>query len=160
MSRIPLVLILGAFVALGTVWAEEPTHSDAEKSEWASCTICKHMAPHMEELMPVMKRETIRMNDGLAMLHWVTDDSKVELFHEIGAKMNESGEATAEWTAEQAEKDLCHYCFDMWEVIAAGARYSQGQTKNGDIMVLTSDDPDVQAKLFELHEKAVKEMGT
>jgi hypothetical protein len=125
----------------------------ATKAAMMNCSVCKHMAIHMDELGPVMKMEVAKLNDGIAMMHSVTDPAKVETFHAVGKQMGAAGESCMAMTDEQAKTALCEFCQDIRSVMKAGAKMSQGDTKMGDIMVITSADAAVQAKISALGDK-------
>jgi hypothetical protein len=153
----------GAAFALGlaatAAFAGDAAHHDAEMAEYMNCTICKHMMVQMETLGPVMKHEMIAMDDGLAMYHWVTDDTKAALLHEVTDKMHAAGMETKGWTEAQAKDNLCKFCEGFHGLLAAGAHMSKGRSTNGDLMVITSDDPAVQAKIAAYHKEMAAEMG-
>jgi hypothetical protein len=118
--------------------------------EMMKCDVCKHMAPHMSELGPVMTMDMATLNDGVAFLHGVSDPAKVEKFRMVSAEMEEAGEACMDYTDAQAKSQLCEMCQGIRKAVQSGAKMSMGPTKMGDIMVLTSDDPAVQKQLAEL----------
>jgi hypothetical protein len=107
-----------------------------------------------------MKHEFIALNDGVAMHHWVTDPAKAALFHEASTKMSEAGTACMAYTAEEAKEKLCECCQGIHGLMAAGAEMSLGQSADGDIMVLTADDPAVQASIAEFSAKMQDMMGS
>ena len=100
-----------------------------------------------------MKMEVAKLNDGIALMHSVTDPAKAATFHAVGKEMGTAGEACIAMTDEQAKTQLCEYCQGIRSVMKAGAKMSQGNTKMGDIMVLTSSDPAVQSQISALGEK-------
>ncbi len=118
-----------------------------------NCYVCKHMASHMDELGPVMTMEVAKLNNGVAVMHTITDPAKVAAFHAVGKKMSAAGQECFDWTDEQAKAELCPFCQEIRSVVKAGANMSTGDTKTGDIMVWTSNDPVVQAKISTLGEK-------
>jgi hypothetical protein len=145
-------------LAAAAALAGDAAH-DAEMAEYMNCTICKHMMVQMETLGPVMKHEMIAMDDGLAMYHWVTDDTKAALLHEVTDKMHAAGMETKDWTEAQAKEHLCKFCEGFHGLLSAGAHMSKGRSTNGDLMVITSPDPAVQAKIAAYHKEMSQEMG-
>ncbi len=119
----------------------------AMKAEMEKCTVCKLMVPHMEEFGASMTMEVVNLNDGVAFMHGVSDPKLVAKFHAVGAEMHKAGAATASWTPEQAKGGLCSFCQEMHSVMSAGAKMSHGETKTGDVMILTSSDPAVLQRL-------------
>ena len=164
MRRIVAVACLLTLIC-ATAWAGSPDSKmtpeqmAAMKAEFMKCAVCKSLGAHFDELMPVMKMEAVKLNNGTAVFHKVTDPSKVAMFHASCDQMMKAGAETAKMTDEQAKAQLCSFCQDMRSVMMAGAKMSTGKTKNGDLMVLSSDDPAVQAKLADLHNKCAMMAG-
>ncbi len=119
----------------------------AMKAEFLRCAVCKHMAADLDALWPVMKIEIVSLNDGAAFINGVTDPAKAPTFHAACRAMNKAGDACMTMTDEQATADLCGFCQEFRSVLKAGAKMSRGETKTGGIMVLTSADPVVKAKI-------------
>lgn len=133
--------------------AAAPDHTEMMKAQMANCVVCKTMVPHMDSLGPVMTMEVANLNDGVAIMHGVSDPAKAAEFHTMCAEMHKAGEACATMTDEQAKTQLCSFCQEMHGTIKAGAKMSAGSTKMGDIMVLTSSDPAVKQRIDVLGEK-------
>lgn len=157
MKRI-LVSVIALAVAASVTWAGEPmkagagaSHMAAMQAEMAKCTVCKHMAAHMSEF-GTMKMETVQMNNGVAVMHSV-DPAKADVYHKAAGEMAEAGGACMTMTDAQAKEQLCSFCQEMRDVMKAGAKMSNGMTKTGDLMVITSDDPAVQAKIAGIGQK-------
>lgn len=132
-------------------------HMQMMKAEMMKCAVCKHMAVHLDEIGPVQS-DVAQLNDGMAIIHNVPPD-KADVFHQAGEECSQAGMAAMNFTDEQAQTQLCAMCQGIRSAVKAGATMSQGQTKNGDIMVLTSNDPKVQAQLASLAEKCAMMMG-
>ena len=115
--------------------------------------VCKNMATHWDELAPVTTMEVVKLNDGIAMIHGVSDPAKVAKFHADCKLASTAGEATIAWSDEQAKTQLCEFCQEIRSAMKSGAKMSSGPTKLGDIMILTSSDPAVQTKLSALGDK-------
>ncbi|HXF48171.1 MAG TPA: hypothetical protein VNL73_01940 [Verrucomicrobiae bacterium] len=159
MTKKVLTAALFVILAIGLVWAGDKkaagnAQMEQMKAEMMKCAVCKNVAMHMDEIGP-MGMEAAKLNDGLAIRHWVksSDAAKVAAFHAACNAANKAGEATLGWSDEQAKTDLCQFCQDMRTAMKAGAHMSYGDTKNGSVMVLTSSDPGVQTQLTTLHEK-------
>lgn len=145
-------------LAIGAAWAgdakKEATHGAAGADhmkmmmdEMMKCSVCKNMAPAMAEIGPSMTMDFARLNDGVAMMHGVTDPSKAATFHAACAATEKAGMACVTMTDEQAKAELCGFCQGVRGVMKAGAKMSTGQTKMGDIMVITSSDPAVKTQI-------------
>jgi len=129
------------------------------KAEMAKCAVCKNLAAHLDEIGPI-NMEVAKLNDGVAIMHSVPA-AKVATFQKACEEMDKAGEACMTMTDEQAKTQLCPMCQDMRSVMKAGGKMSTGMTKHGDIMVLTSTDPTVQAQINSLGEKcAMMAAGT
>ncbi len=125
------------------------------KAEMMKCAVCKNMA----EVMPVIKPEAVKLDNGMAIVDRVTDPKMVGAFHAACDKMGAVGATMTTMTDEQAKTDLCEFCQGVRATMKAGAQMSHGKTKNGGMMVLTSTDPAVQAQLATLHEKCATMMS-
>jgi intracellular sulfur oxidation DsrE/DsrF family protein len=141
----------GGDVAKSTA-APSAEKMQAMKAEMMKCAVCKNIAAHMDEIGP-MKAEVVKLNDGVAMMHSVSDPSKLPVYRAASAATHKAGEASMSMTDEQAKTELCSFCQDIRSSMKAGAKMSVGDTKMGDMMVLTSADPAVQTKLSALAEK-------
>lgn len=122
----------------------------AHMAEMMKCDVCKHMAPHLATLGPVMTMDYAQLNDGVAIMHGVSDPAKLDEYRKMSAEMETAGQACMNLTDAEAGTHLCEMCQTMRSAMKAGARMSMGPTKMGDVMVLTSDDPAVQKQLMEL----------
>ena len=115
-KRVILVCICILSLAAGLAWAGEAAKGTsaaapkaapamdpaAMQAEMMKCAVCKNMATHMDELGPVMKVEAVKMNDGMAMVHTISDPAKAAEFHAMCAEMHKAGQATMTMTDEQA----------------------------------------------------------
>jgi len=119
----------------------------AMQAEMMKCDVCKHMAPHLPSLAPSMTMDYAVLNDGVAMMHGVTDPAKLDEYRAISAEMGQAGEACLMLSDKDAETHLCKMCQGIRHAMNAGAHMSMGDTRMGDVMVLTSDDPAVQKEL-------------
>jgi hypothetical protein len=122
----------------------------AHQAELMKCDVCKHMVPHLASLGPVMTMDYAQLNDGVAMMHGVSDPAKLDEYRKMSEEMSAAGEACMSYTDAEAESQLCEMCQTMRSAMQAGARMSMGPTKMGDVMVLTSEDPAVQKQLTKL----------
>jgi len=168
-SRWIVASVCALTIAMGVAWggdvakqgtatgSKEMTTASAEKmqamkAEMMKCAVCKNFAAHMDEIGP-MKAEVVKLNDGVAMIHSVSDPSKLPVYRAACEATHKAGEASMNLTDEQASTQLCSMCQDIRSAMKAGAKMSVGNTKMGDMMILTSSDPAVQTKLSALATK-------
>jgi hypothetical protein len=163
MTKKVLAVALFVVLAFALLWAGDNKKGTTDaakmemmKAEMMKCAVCKNMAMQMDATGPT-GMEAVKLNDGLAMRHWVkgTDAKKVAAFHTACDATSKAGEACMTMTDDKAKTDLCQFCQDMRSAMKAGAHMSKGQTKNGSMMVLTSSDPAVQTQLSSLHEQCM-----
>lgn len=157
--RIALATLVLCF-AFSAAWAGTPAKTSdkaasmaAMKTEMSKCAVCKNMAAHLDELGPVMTMHVVNLDNGVVIEHEITDPTKVALFQSTCDQMGKAGEACMKMTDEQAKTQLCSFCQEMRSAGKAGARFSKGRTKAGDMMVLTSDDPKVQTQIATIGQK-------
>jgi hypothetical protein len=153
---------LTVWLALITAWAGEPAAADHEAmmAGLMDCAVCKNMAPHMATLMPVMSLEFVEMTNGMAMVHAVSDPSKIAEYHEMSAATAKAGQACMTFSDTEASENLCHFCQSIRSLGKAGATVSHGDTKAGDMLVITSEDPAVQAQIAAFRTQAQEMMGS
>jgi hypothetical protein len=156
-------------VVATAVWAGDPAKQattkptsakqlEMMKAEMSKCAVCKTMAARLDEIGP-MQVEVVKLNDGTAFIHNVTPN-KAAVYHQASAELMKAGEASMTMTDAQAKTELCDICQGFRDVMKAGANMSNGQTKYGDLCVVTSKDPKVQAQIASLGEKCAMMMGT
>jgi len=159
-KRIALAAILVAAATAVALAGDMPKGAagsssvEAMKAELMKCSVCKHIAMHMDEIGP-MGMEAVKLNDGVAISHWVQgkDPKRIAAMHAACAEANAAGEACMSMTDEQAKAQLCESCQAIRNAVKAGAHLSFGDTRNGDMMVLTSSDPAVQGQLAKYQQK-------
>jgi hypothetical protein len=160
MLRKSLWAMAASLFVLNAAGASEPAHDDKMMAEMMKCSVCKVMAPHMATLAPVMKHEIFAMDNGVAIRTWLTDTSKVGTYHSLCDKMKAAGEASASYTPEQVSKELCSFCQGIHGLMASGATMSHGKSESGDLMVISSEKPEVQKQIAAFQTKAEEMMGS
>jgi hypothetical protein len=158
MKRILAVICM--LMLCTSAWAGDAAKGkqmETMKAEMMKCAVCKHIAMHMDEIGPI-QTEVIHLNDGMAMTHTVAPE-KMSVFQAASAECSKAGMASMSLTEEQAKTQLCPLCQGIRSAVKAGATLSQGNTKNGDIMVLTSSDPKTQMQLTDLGQKCAMMIG-
>ena len=134
-------------------------HMQAMKAEMAKCAVCKTWLTNFDELMPALKGEVVQLNNGMAMTHRVSDSKKLAMLRATMAETHKAGGACMAMSDEQAKTDLCELCQGIRGAVKSGALMSMGDTKSGDMMVLTSTDPAIQKQLSELGTKCAMMMS-
>ncbi len=157
LTLVALVLVVACAVAFAgdtKMGMDGKSMMDAMKSEMMKCTVCKHMAMHMDEFGPI-GMEAVKLNDGTVLSHWVKseDAKKIAAYHAAYDEMGKAAEGCASMTDEQAKTQLCSFCQEIHAAMKAGAKMSMGKSQKGDVMVMTSSDPAVQAKIAGIQEK-------
>jgi len=162
MRKIVVTATLLAFLGTWPAWAGSDHKADMEamKAEFSKCLMCKNWIPIIDTVMPVMQTEFVTLDNGMAMVHTVSDPAKVKLLHEANAKMGESAKACMALSDADAPKQLCMLCQDIRSVAKAGAQVSHGSTKTGDMLVIASADPKVQAQISTLKAKCASMMAS
>ena len=161
MTKKVLTLVLLVVLAFSLVWAGDKKATmdagkmEAMKAEMMKCAVCKNMAMQMDAMGPC-GMEVTTLNDGMAMRHWVKseDAKKIAAFHTGVEACGKAGAASMTMTDEQAKTDLCPWCQEVRSAMKAGAKMSYGTTKKGDLMVITSPEPTVQAQITNLRQQA------
>lgn len=162
MKKLVVAASILAILAAMPVWAGkgmDKAQMEAMKAEFAKCMMCKNFLPVFDELMPVLQGEVVKLDNGMAMIHTVSDPTKLKLLHDVHAKMDVSGDACMALSDADAAKQLCTMCQDMRTLVKAGAQMSHGTTKTGDLMVLASADPKVVAQINGFQAKCATMMG-
>ena len=166
MTKKVISAALFVVLAFAFVWAGDakkgtmaPKMMEQMKAEMMKCAVCKNMAGSMEKLMPAMRMEAVKLDNGMALMGKVTDPKMLATYHGVCDQWS-AGFATAMQMADdKAATDLCQHCQMMRGVVKAGAQASYGKTETGDLLVFSSSDPAVQAKISDLHAQCVTMMS-
>jgi hypothetical protein len=158
-----LLLASAAFAGAGHDHGKDAKSAAADQNammaEMMKCSVCKSMASKMDVLGPALKTEFVKLNDGMAIVHEVTDPKMMDTFRTAIAETHKAGQASMAYTPEQVKTELCSWCQEIHGLMASGAHMSTGDTKNGSILILSSSDPAIQTKLATMHMKCAS-MGT
>ena len=143
-----LVLLLVASVSVA---GDNAKTTELGWFDMQHCDMCKNMSP---ELLSSMSWAQYPISNGVISVTTVKEDAlpayqkahmdMVAVQHKIQA-----GEPVT----------LCGSCTALTNCMMHGAHYEDVATKNGDIAVITSDDPDVVTELKAWAEKNKDEMG-
>jgi hypothetical protein len=144
---VALVAGVSALVLAGSDAKAPGQDMAAMIAEMQKCAVCKHMVAGLPEFGPSMKSEIVHLPDGMAMIHTITDPTKVAVYHAAAAEVAKAGEAAMTMTPEQIKTQLCSNCQEMVGMAMAGASISHGMTKDGDILIITAKDPALIARI-------------
>jgi hypothetical protein len=132
-----------------------PTGKEAKKDvpwfDLQNCAMCKCLS-ETEGLMEAMHWETHVIPNGMLSVCTIPDDKRKDF-----AQCKKEMEAVAKKLESGESLPLCGFCMSYGELIAAGAKETEIETKNGMISLFTSDDPKVVAKIQEHARKTIKE---
>ncbi|HLG93738.1 MAG TPA: hypothetical protein VI546_02785 [candidate division Zixibacteria bacterium] len=164
MTKKVIMTALLVVLAFALVWAgDKKAASNPQMEQWkaeaAKCAICKNMVGTMDVLMPVMKMEVVKLDNGMAMTGTITDPKLLTTYHGVCDQWSAGFTAATQMADDKATTDLCQHCQAMRGVVKAGAQASYGKTKNGDLLVFSSNDPAVQAKISDFHAQCVAMMS-
>lgn len=140
----PLTLVLLAFgaVAIGDPHEGKPGWFDP-----AHCEVCQPMHER-PDLMMSMEWGTYKLKNGM-MMTAVIPESKQQEFHAVCQKMHE--------VHPGADAELCGFCQAFGGLVAAGAKMEEVKTNFGNVTLVTSDDPQLVAKIHAMADRTIAE---
>ena len=164
MTKKVTLTALFTFLAFALLWAgDKKAAPNPQMEQWKAeamkCAVCKNMVGSMEQLMPAMKMEVVKLDNGMAMTGAVTDPKLVATYHGVCDQWGGAMATAVQLADDKAKTDLCQHCQSMRGVVKAGAQMSYGKTQNGDMLVFSSNDPAVQAKISDFHSQCVSMMS-
>jgi hypothetical protein len=136
-----IVIALAAFVL-----AEEPTTTGEEMwFDMQNCAFCKNLVKD-PNLMTNMTWEHHDISNGVMTITTVKPESKPAYFEAMAAMMDlgkklESGEVKA------TDIHMCNHCIHYGELAQIGAKMEYVQGKAADVVLMTSDKPEIVAKI-------------
>jgi hypothetical protein len=117
-----------------------------------NCQMCTAMTEHAG-LMEHMSWETYVIANGMLSVTTV-DPEYMVAYREAHKKM----EATGQEMMSGKTMELCGCCTDMGALLMAGAKMEAFPTKGGDVMLVTSGDEALAAKIQVHAETTIREM--
>jgi hypothetical protein len=130
--------------------------SGEEESHWfdmENCGFCKHLTED-PDLLPNTIWEHHKISNGLVSVTTVKPEfmgshmTAMQKMEEVGKKM-EAGEPVT----------MCNYCKAYGDLMAAGAKIEYVATKTGNVILTTSNDEAVVAKIHEFGQKTIDELA-
>jgi hypothetical protein len=134
-------------MALVVVAADEHPWFDMEK-----CSMCSHISS-VPGLMEHLSWEQGKISNGMISVAHV-DPEFADQYKDVGVKMN----ATGEKLMAGEEMYLCGSCMEMGTFFMGGAKMENVELDNGDVMILTSDNPELVARMHAHVDKNKAEM--
>lgn len=138
------ILALGfGFLLVAGAQAEEPKWFDMEK-----CAFCKNIA-QKPEVMENLEWETVKTSTGIAAIETVPPEH-VTAYRLVNKAMQNTGKRFL-----NGEKlYLCGFCLTMGSLIREGVHHEWVPISDGSLSLLSSDDPELQKRIWAFHEKA------
>ena len=127
--------------------ADEHPWFDFEK-----CEMCKNLTM-IPDFMDHLHYKLVKVDNGFVAVT-TADPGYVEKYKEVNVKMSEVGQKLM--SGEQMY--LCGSCQAMGALFMRGAKMQQGELDNGDVMVVTSDDPELVKDIHAFVDKNEAEM--
>ena len=145
-------LIFAMMAASFAVAQEEKTETTAVAwFDMENCEICKPFVKHMD-MMQQIKWETHLIDEGFISVSLVPDKLKGKM-----AELKKEMKANIARAQKEEDVTCCGYCTSLGELLEAGANQQELTTAGGDIMMLTSKDPKLVAKLHAHAKKTIAE---
>lgn len=122
--------------------------------EMKDCAVCGVMASD-PKLMKDMTWETHKIDNGMLCVASVPKEDKAD-FDAVHAKMMANIAKVKAEMAQGKEVKVCSFCREMGELEKAGAKQQPIATQTGSVMLITSTDPSVVAKIHAHADKAIE----
>jgi len=120
------------------------------------CHLCCTFAEH-PELMWAAKNQILHLTNGMAMNSVVKKPEMLKAYQKFMVGFNKKAESLDKFTPEEAKKKLCHFCCKLHGLGHNKAVFSWTLTREGDLLVITGDTPDLIKRIHEvagMYEKA------
>lgn len=145
-----------AMMAVSFAFAQVHEKTETAATPWfdmENCEICKCLSAH-KGLMESVKWETHLLDNGSISIAVVPDDMKPTYVK----AMKDMDKEIARVDAGENVK-CCGYCMGMGELISAGAHEQKVSTAGGELVILTSSDPDLVAKIQQHAKRTIAEQA-
>src|SRR5574339_449721 len=108
MTKKVMLTALFVVLAFALVWAgDKKTASDPQMEQWKAeamkCAVCKNMVGTMDQLMPVMKMEVVKLHNRMAMTGAITDPKTLATYHGVCAQWSAGFAGAVQMTEEKAK---------------------------------------------------------
>jgi hypothetical protein len=130
--KIGLLLAAGALIVSSLAFAGDEAWFDME-----NCSFCKNYTED-PELIHHMSWEQHSISNGIISVT-VVDEEYRESFATCSAKMMKAGEEAM----QGKQMPMCNSCMAFGTIMMKGPQSEKVETTNGEIWIMTSDDPEV-----------------
>jgi hypothetical protein len=148
-----IMAILAVFVSL-TAWLNA-----AEEKPWfdmKNCDFCKNFLKD-PQLLENMTWELHDISNGVLSLTVVTPEPRYE--HAYQEAMQAMEDLAAEMAKGKTDVKMCGSCEFYGKLMMSGARFEHVHTCAGDVMLITSDKPEVLSMIREYADRTRKAMA-
>ena len=135
--RIVFLILGGVFIMALAVAAE----ADGPWFDMVNCEICKHMMDD-PEIINHAAYEQHNISNGIINITMV-DKEYLDSYHAACKAV----EKTTERVKKGEKVQMCGMCREYVMLMQAGAKVENVMTKRGDIMLMTSDNPETVKKI-------------
>jgi len=150
-----LILILTAAVTAPGK-GEQPTTGPAW-FDMVNCSFCKHLGTQ-EGLLDHITWEHYDIANGLVSITTVDPQYK-EPYLKAMAAMEQVGKDLEAGKRTMADTPMCGFCTAYGMLMMSGAKIEYVQGKNADIVLITSDNPEMVKKIKEYGERTRTELA-
>lgn len=150
MKKSLVAAICVALVSTACVQAqEEQTQTSLKWFDMENCKICKNMS-NEKGLMENVKWEAYLIDNGMMSIAVVPENMRVSM-----DKAQVAMKATAKKLESGESINLCGFCQSYGELLMAGAKMKEMKTIGGDVMLITSDNPEIVEKIHAHTKKTI-----
>ena len=139
--------------AMASFIGEEKGDKAPAENPWLEmmkkCHLCCTFAEH-PEIMWAAKGQILRLTNGMAMNNVVKKPEMLAAYQKFMVAFNKKAESLDKFTPEEAKKKLCHFCFKLHDLGHNKAVFSWSLTREGDLLVITGDTPDLIKRIHEV----------
>jgi len=136
-SKLMLVVVIALMFLVSMVIADDKPWFDME-----NCSFCQHLIKD-PDLMNNMSWKHYDIDDGIMTVTMVKPESQ-EAYQTAMMKMEEVGKS---WEDGNTDIKMCGQCEYYGMLMTSGAKFQYVDTDAGDIMLITSSDPEVVKKI-------------
>ena len=148
LQKIALLFAAGILVVSGLAIAGDEAWFDME-----NCSFCKNLTED-PDLLHHMTWEQYNISNGILSVTSVEKD-----YAESFAKAQAGMEAIAEQLKQGKQIPMCNSCMAMGMIMMKEPKSEQIETKNGEIWIMTSDDPAVVKEMQQWAERNMAELA-